>query len=42
MALPVEVELDREKLTATYKDGFLKVVLPKLQQPGAVKIEIED
>lgn len=42
VALPTETALDRDKLTAAYKDGFLKVVLPKLQQSGAVKIEIEE
>lgn len=42
VSLPAEVPVDREKLTATYKDGFLKVVLPKLKQSGAKKIEIED
>lgn len=41
--LPVDVPLDRDKLAATYKDGFLKVVMPKVrqQQSGAKKIEIE-
>ena len=43
VALPSEVSVDRDKLTATYRDGFLKVVLPK-KQPGrnSAKIEIED
>ena len=43
VALPAEVSVDRDRLTATYKDGFLKVVLPK-RQPGSkgAKIEIED
>ena len=43
VALPVEVSIDRDKLTATYKDGFLKVVLPK-KQPSAIsaRIEIEE
>jgi len=43
VALPVEVSIDRDKLTATYKDGFLKVVLPK-KQPRAIsaRIEIEE
>lgn len=27
--LPTDVSFDRDKLTAVYKDGFLKVVLPK-------------
>ena len=42
VALPAEVSLDREELTATYKDGFLKVVLPKRPHLGARKIEIEE
>jgi HSP20 family protein len=29
IALPTEVRVYRDRLTATYKDGFLKVVLPK-------------
>ena len=43
VALPVEVSIDRDKLTATYKDGFLKVVLPK-KRPRAIsaRIEIEE
>lgn len=42
VALPPDLPLDRDKLTASYKDGFLKVVLPKILQPGARKIEIEE
>lgn len=42
VALPADVALDRDKLTAAYKDGFLKVVLPKRGESGAKKIEIED
>lgn len=43
IALPADVPVDREKLVAAYKDGFLKVVLPKLVQPNAPKkIDIED
>ena len=42
VSLPAEVSVDQDKLTAVYKDGFLKVVLPKQQQLGARKIEIED
>jgi len=44
IALPTDVSLDRDKLTAAYRDGFLKVVLPKKQQQGPVskKIEIEE
>lgn len=40
VALPPDVPVDRDKLAATYKDGFLKVVLPKLQQSATKKIEI--
>ncbi len=42
VALPADVSLDREKLTAAYSDGFLKVVLPKRPHLGAKKIEIDD
>lgn len=43
VALPVEVSIDRDKLSASYKDGFLKVVLPKRQPRGIVaRIEIEE
>lgn len=42
VALPAEVLVDREKLSAAYKDGFLKVVLPKLRDSAPTKIEIQD
>lgn len=42
VALPADVPVDRDNLSATYKDGFLKVVLPKLHQAGSRKIEIEE
>ncbi len=42
VALPAEVPIDRDKLTASYKEGFLKVVLPKQSQTGSRKIEIEE
>ena len=42
VALPAEVSLDREQLTAAYSDGFLKVVLPKRPHLGAKKIDIDD
>jgi HSP20 family protein len=43
VALPVEVGVDRDQLTATYRDGFLKVVLPKRKSGTAnKKIEIEE
>lgn len=41
--LPADVSVDRDQLSATYKDGFLKVVLPK-QKPERIgkKIEIQE
>jgi HSP20 family protein len=41
VSLPADVPVDRDKLNATYRDGFLKVVLPKLRQIGSKKIEVE-
>lgn len=42
VALPHDVPLDRDRMSATYKDGFLKVILPKLaKKRTAKKIEIE-
>lgn len=42
VALPPDVPLDKEGMTAVYRDGFLKVVLPKRsQQPVAKRIEVE-
>jgi len=40
--LPADVSVDRDQLSATYKDGFLKVVLPK-RKPDRIskRIEIE-
>ncbi len=41
--LPVDVPVDREKLVATYKDGFLKVVLPKVAKKHiSKKINIDE
>lgn len=43
IALPSDVPVDREKLSAAYKDGFLKIVMPKFEQVRAIKkIDIED
>lgn len=42
VALPTEFPLDREHLVASYKDGFLKLAIPKLQQDTAKKVEIEE
>jgi len=33
IALPAEIRIDRDRLNATYSDGFLIITLPKLQ-PG--------
>ena len=42
VALPAEVAIERDKLAATYKDGFLKVMLPKKTlRTVSTKIEIE-
>jgi len=40
--LPKQVQLDRDNLNATYKDGFLKVTLPKLGQPDVKVVEIKE
>lgn len=42
VALPADIQVDREKLTAAYKDGFLKVTLPKLKHNKSLKIEIKE
>lgn len=42
VSLPAEVQFDRNKLSANYKDGFLKVTLPKHGQSLPKRIEIED
>jgi len=43
IALPSDVPVDREKLHAAYRDGFLKIALPKLKQTRpSKKISIED
>lgn len=41
VSLPLEVPIDRDKLSAVYREGYLKVVLPKLQQSGVKRVEIE-
>lgn len=33
--LPADVPVDRDRLTATYKDGFLRIVLPKKKDDTA-------
>jgi HSP20 family protein len=38
--LPVEV--DREKLEATHKNGVLKVTLPKTPESGTARIEVKN
>ncbi|MDO8589200.1 MAG: Hsp20/alpha crystallin family protein [Armatimonadota bacterium] len=42
--LPADVPIDRERLRATYKDGFLRIILPKLKDeiPSARTIEISE
>jgi HSP20 family protein len=41
--LPADVAVDRDKLVATYKDGFLKVALPKAEKKHISKrINIEE
>lgn len=43
VALPNDVALDRDGMTATYRDGFLKVLLPKRDNTSrATRIEIEE
>lgn len=42
ITLPADVPIDRENLSATYKDGFLKVVLPKKIAGKSTRVEIED
>lgn len=41
VSLPADVPIDRDNLSANYKDGFLKVVMPKKLDGVAKKIEIE-
>jgi HSP20 family protein len=42
IALPRDVTVDAEKLTATYRDGFLLVTLPKTEEfPVSRTIEIQ-
>jgi len=41
VSMPPDVPLDRDRLAATYKDGFMKVVLPKRQGKSTRVIEIE-
>jgi HSP20 family protein len=33
--LPADVQVDRDRLTATYKDGFLRIVMPKKKDDTA-------
>lgn len=41
VSLPADVPVDRDRLSATYKDGFLKVTLPKVRQTNTKKIDVE-
>ncbi len=40
--LPPEIPVDRDNLSATYKDGFLKVTLPKLQKRTRIQVQFEE
>jgi HSP20 family protein len=42
IALPTELHLDRENLSATYSGGFLKVIIPKLQRSVPKKIRVDE
>ena len=42
LSLPADIPIDRDKLSATYRDGFLKVSLPKLKEHMTKKIIIEE
>ncbi len=37
----IPVEVDRAKLSATHKDGVLKVTLPKAEKAGTARIEVK-
>ncbi len=39
--LPPEIPLDRDNMTAVYRDGFLKIVLPKKSSTGSKKIKVD-
>ncbi|MFQ3549460.1 MAG: Hsp20/alpha crystallin family protein [Armatimonadota bacterium] len=41
VTLPHDVPLDRDKLTASYSDGFLKVILPKVKKKDPLPNKIE-
>lgn len=40
--LPPEVQIDRDNLSAAYKDGFLKVTIPKRRKPKALKVQVDE
>ena len=40
VAVPEEVNIDRENLSAVYKDGFLKIILPKRRRRPSAKVII--
>ncbi len=40
VAIPEEVNIDRENLSAVYKDGFLKIILPKRKRRPSAKVII--
>ena len=42
IALPEEIDIARDHLQATYKEGFLIITLPKKQETGARSVPITD
>jgi len=41
VAIPQEVTVDRDDLSAVYKDGFLKIFLPKKKRRATTKVIIQ-
>jgi HSP20 family protein len=39
-SFPISEKVDRDKIDATYKDGILKVVLPKTEESSVKKIAV--
>jgi HSP20 family protein len=42
IGLPVDIDIDREKMHATYKDGFLIITLPKKHGTDSTNVPIMD
>jgi HSP20 family molecular chaperone IbpA len=40
LRIPQSIRVDRENLKAVYKDGFLKISLPKLPEPDQIESRI--